>query len=408
MKSIKELYKVGYGPSSSHTMGPQRACELFMTEFPDATSFKVVLFGSLSLTGKGHLTDLIIKKTLVNVDIEFSIDELPIHPNTMDIYGYNNQEQVGYWRVYSVGGGTIVIEGQEKQESRDVYPHQTFDQIKNYCQTNQITLYEYVEQMEGHDIWAFLDQIYKAMMDSIDRGLQAEGTLPGKLKVKRKAKQLLVKVMENEPSEITESRTVSAYAYAVSEENASGNIVVTAPTCGASGVLPAVLKYMKEKHRFSKKRCLQALATAGLIGNIIKHNASISGAIAGCQAEIGSASAMGASMHAQLFRLSIEQIEYAAEISLEHHLGLTCDPVLGYVQIPCIERNAVGALRAIDACGLAFFLPKYHKLSFDMVVETMYLTGRDLHNKYRETGIGGLALLYHKIKEEDDSNDGTI
>ena len=398
MKSIRELYKIGYGPSSSHTMGPQKACSLFKESYPDAIRFKVILYGSLALTGRGHLTDQIIKKTLDNVEVVFDYTFLFDHPNTLEIYGFSSDEKSYFWRVYSIGGGSISIEGVKQDDEIEVYPHQTFDEIKSYCISKNIRLYEYVEHYEGKDIWNFLSTVYNTMNQAIDRGLSREGVLPGELRVKRKAKQLLTKVFENEPSEITESRLVSAYAYAVSEENASGEIVVTAPTCGASGVVPAVLRYMKEKHHFKKDTCLKALATAGLIGNIIKHNASISGAIAGCQAEIGSACAMGAALHAELFKLSLNQIEYAAEISLEHHLGLTCDPVLGYVQIPCIERNAVAALRSIDACGLSYFLSESRKISLDMVIETMYQTGKDIHTKYRETGIGGLAQLYTKIK----------
>ncbi len=398
MKSIRELYKIGFGPSSSHTMGPQKACILFKESFPSAVQFKVILYGSLSLTGKGHLTDEVIKKTLGNVEVVFDNSFPFSHPNTLEIYGYKEDSTYDFWRVYSIGGGSIQVEGQDINIDPDIYPHHSFDEIKEYCTTENIRLYEYVERFEGISIWPFLDEVYQSMMNSIQEGLSKEGFLPGVLHVKRKAKQLLKKVFENEPSEITESRLVSAYAYAVAEENASGGTVVTSPTCGASGVLPAVMKYMKEKHKFKKQTCLNGLATAGLIGNLIKHNASISGAIAGCQAEIGSACAMAASLHAEFFKLSLHQIEYASEIALEHHLGLTCDPVLGYVQIPCIERNAVAALRAIDACGLSYFLSESRKISLDMVIETMYQTGKDIHTKYRETGTGGLAQLYTKIK----------
>lgn len=399
MKSIKELYKIGHGPSSSHTMAPQKACADFFREHPHCDRYQVILYGSLAMTGKGHLTDAVIEQTIPGCEVQF-VHQFPFdHPNTFEIYGYVNQGEPFFWRVYSVGGGSYRVEGEAASVSDDVYPHHTFHEIKEYCLNEKITLSDYVERYEGKDIWSFLNQVYQAMNHAIERGLSVSGVLPGELKVKRKAKQLLTKVFDNEPSEITESRLVSAYAYAVAEENASGGIVVTAPTCGSSGVVPAVMRYMKEKHHFKKDTCLKALATAGLIGNIIKHNASISGAIAGCQAEVGSACAMAAALHASLFRLSIQQIEYAAEISLEHHLGLTCDPVLGYVQIPCIERNAVAALRAIDACGLAFFLSDSRKISLDMVIETMYQTGKDIHTKYRETGIGGLATLYTKIAE---------
>ncbi len=402
MKSIRELYKIGYGPSSSHTMGPQKACELFQKKYPGLHKFKVILYGSLAMTGKGHLTDYVIKKTLGDVEVVFDDQFVLWHPNTLDIIGYDALDHEFTMRVYSVGGGSIKVENEESNDLPEIYPHHTFAEVKNFCMQNKLRLYEYVERFEGNDIWVFLDNIFKQMMDTIKRGLGTQTIIPGELHVKRKAKQLLNSELENESPEMRESRLVSAYAYAVAEENASGGIVVTAPTCGSSGVVPAVLKYMQEKHNFNNQACLQALATAGLIGNIIKHNASISGAIAGCQAEIGSASAMAATLHSELFELSLNQIEYAGEISLEHHLGLTCDPVLGYVQIPCIERNAVGAMRAIDSSRLAFFLSESRKISLDMVIDTMYQTGKDIHTKYRETGIGGLALLYQKIKGEEE------
>ena len=393
MKSIRELYKIGRGPSSSHTMGPEKACIAFKKRYP-AEHYRVILYGSLSLTGKGHLTDQIIKETLVNVDVVFSSDFIDVHPNTMDLIAYNGQTEVGRARVYSIGGGTIRFEGQTYEETIDVYPHSSFDEIKTYCEAENIRLYEYVERFEGKDIYAFLKTVWDAMEASIENGLSQVGTLPGELEVKRKARHLFINQKENEPREIHESRLVSAYAFAVNETNASGGTVVTAPTCGASGTVPAVLKYMQGRHKFKTDHILKALATASVIGNIIKHNASISGAEAGCQAEVGSACSMAAAAHAELFKLTLDQIEYAAEIALEHHLGLTCDPVLGYVQIPCIERNAVAALRAIDACGLAYFLSDSRKISFDVVVETMFETGKDMPANYRETSCGGLALKY--------------
>ncbi len=402
MKSIRELYKIGYGPSSSHTMGPQKACELFQIKYPGLHKYKVILYGSLAMTGKGHLTEYVIKKTLGNVEVVFDDQFVLWHPNTLDIIGYDELDNEVTMRVYSVGGGSIKVENEESDDLPEIYPHHTFSEIKDFCIQNELRLYEYVERFEGKDIWVFLDIIFKQMMVTIKRGLNTQTIIPGELHLKRKAKQLMDSMIKNESPEMRESRLVSAYAYAAAEENASGGIVVTAPTCGASGVVPAVMKFMQEKHNFSDKACLQALATAGLIGNIIKHNASISGAIAGCQAEIGSASAMAATLHSELFDLSLNQIEYAGEISLEHHLGLTCDPVLGYVQIPCIERNAVGAMRAIDSSRLAFFLSESRKISLDMVIDTMYQTGKDIHTKYRETGIGGLALLYQKIKGTEE------
>ncbi len=400
MKSITELYKIGYGPSSSHTMGPQKACELFLKRFPEATRFKVVLFGSLAFTGRGHLTDRVIQDTLKNVEVIFDENYLFEHPNTMDIFGYATDGTESHWRVYSVGGGTIRIDGLDATDTPEVYPHLTFDEIKRYCRENKIRLYQYVEQYEGPAIWDFLDTVMTAMDASIERGIASSGELPGELRVKKKAMQLFNKFIDREPPEIYQSRILSAYAYAVGEENASGHIVVTAPTCGSSGIVPSVLRYQREKNSYSRPECLRGLATAGLIGNIIKHNATLSGAIAGCQAEVGSATAMAAALIGELSGASLGQIEYAAEVSMEHNLGLTCDPLLGYVQIPCIERNAIGAMRAVDCYVLASFTSASRKISLDMVIDTMYQTGKDIHTKYRETGTGGLALLYQKIKPD--------
>lgn len=401
MKSIRELYKTGYGPSSSHTMGPQKACSLFKKTYTDAERFKVVLYGSLAMTGRGHLTDRVIEETLTNVEVVFDPTSPVEHPNTMDISGFAPSGKTYFWRVISVGGGSIQIEGEGEFKTPEIYPHSSFDEIKAYCLESNLRLPQYVERFEGPEIWDFLDRIYESMYATIERGLNTLGVLPGELRVQRRAHQLYNGIYPGESPEIKENRLVSAYAFAAAEENASGHQVVTAPTCGSSGVVPAVLRYMQEHHQVSKQACLEALATAGMIGNVIKHNATLSGAIAGCQAEIGSAAAMAAALDAEILQFSITQIEYAAEISLEHHLGLTCDPILGYVQIPCIERNAVGALRGIDACRLAYFLTASRKISLDMVIDTMYQTGKDIHNKYRETGIGGLALLYTKLKKQE-------
>ncbi|MDD3841960.1 MAG: L-serine ammonia-lyase, iron-sulfur-dependent, subunit alpha [Candidatus Izemoplasmatales bacterium] len=401
MKSIRELYKTGYGPSSSHTMGPQKACSLFKKTYSDAIHFKVILYGSLAMTGKGHLTDRAIEDTLIDVQVVFDFKTVMKHPNTMDIYGFSLEGKTFFWRVYSIGGGAIQIDNEGEFKTLEIYPHHNFEEIKAYCQLNNLRLFQYVERFEGLEIWDFFDRVYETMNDVIQRGLSETGLLPGELKVQRKAKQLISSGNANEPAELAESRIVSAYAFAAAEENAAGHLMVTAPTCGSSGVIPAVMRYLEEKHHLTKTQCLEGLATAGLIGNIIKHNATISGAIAGCQAEIGSACAMASAMHAEMFGFTITQIEYASEISLEHHLGLTCDPILGYVQIPCIERNAVAALRAIDNCRLAYYLSESRKISLDMVIDTMYQTGQDIRTKYRETGSGGLALLYAKIKKRE-------
>ncbi|MDY0277609.1 MAG: L-serine ammonia-lyase [Acholeplasma sp.] len=399
MKSLKELYRVGYGPSSSHTMGPSNAAKEFKGRYPEANKYVITLFNSLALTGKGHMTDQAVIKELKNCEVIFKtkLDETK-HPNTLLFELFQGETLLHAQEVYSVGGGKIIFENEEDQNP-DLYKHHLFTEIADYCKANNISLYEYVKEMEGNSIDEFLLDIWKEMKESIKRGLNNTGILPGDLGVKRKAGILIEKELKNEAPEIRENRLISAYAFAVNEENAGGGKIVTAPTCGACGVVPAVLFYMQNRYNFSDQRIVEALAVGGLIGNLIKHNASISGAEAGCQAEIGSACSMAAAAHATLFRLTIDQVEYAAEIAMEHHLGLTCDPVNGYVQIPCIERNAVAALRAIDACGLAFFLSDSRLVSFDTVVETMYQTGKDMHTNYRETSQGGLAKHFRTKKD---------
>ena len=397
MKSIKEIYKTGKGPSSSHTMGPEKACKIFKNEQSEATSFKAVLYGSLAKTGKGHRTDGVIEETLYPVKCEVVFDtetkEIP-HENTMDLFAYKNGEQIGYMRILSVGGGDIVIEGREGKTSPDVYPHSTFSDIAEYCKAKNIRLSDYVEEFEGGDIYDFLKDVWRVMLNEIEEGLTKTGVLPGGLNVERKAQFLFNQRHIDESESTRENRIVCAYAFAASEQNADLGTVVTAPTCGACAVLPAVLKYMSEKKQFSEERILKALATAGLIGCLIKKNASISGAECGCQAEIGSACAMASAALCELFEMGIDQIEYASEVALEHYLGLTCDPVCGLVQIPCIERNAVAAMRAINCLSLANFLSGTRKISFDLVVRTMYETGKDMSGLYRETAEGGLAKLY--------------
>ncbi|MBQ8433305.1 MAG: L-serine ammonia-lyase [Clostridia bacterium] len=399
MKSLVELYKIGCGPSSSHTMGPEKAVKLFCEAYPHATSYKVTLYGSLALTGKGHGTDAVIKKTAtkpVEIVFDAKTTNLP-HPNTMEIFALDGANQLGFWRVFSVGGGAIAVEGQASITPLEVYPHNSFEQICAFCRANEITLPQYVERFEGVAIWDYLANIWGVMKQSIDRGLVAEGVLAGGLGTERKAKILYNGVHPDETTATHENRIVCAYAFAVSEENASGGTIVTAPTCGACGVLPAVLKYQQTTKGLTEQQVLEALATAGIIGNLIKTNASISGAECGCQAEIGSACSMAAAAVAQIGDMDLDQIEYAAEIAMEHHLGLTCDPIGGLVQIPCIERNAVAAMRALNAVSLATFLTHTRKISFDTVVNTMYQTGRDLRKEYRETSEGGLAKNFpHK------------
>jgi L-serine dehydratase len=392
MESLRELYKIGRGPSSSHTMGPERVCKEILKNY-DGDFFEVTLYGSLSFTGLGHLTDKIIRETLGNAKVIFSKELKLEHPNTMDVVVYKNKEIIGQERYYSIGGGSILRKGDDLKAHKSVYPHNNFEEIRTYCQDENITLYQYVYQHEDESFKDYLRLIWKTMKETINEGLHNEGSLPGSLGVKRKARSLLYD-QKNKVS--IEMRLLSAYAYATSEVNASGGTVVTAPTCGASGVLPSLLYFLRDIRKYSDERIIDGLATAGIIGNIVKHNASISGAEAGCQAEVGTACAMAAAAYSELENGSIETIEYAAEIALEHHLGLTCDPILGYVQIPCIERNAVAAVRAMNAGELATLLMNTRLISFDTVVETMKETGKDLLESYKETSIGGLAKFYQK------------
>ncbi|MCE3200828.1 L-serine ammonia-lyase [Paenibacillus sonchi] len=398
MRSLTELFKIGSGPSSSHTMGPEKAARIFKAENEDADQFKALIYGSLAKTGKGHMTDKAIIRALspASAEVEFvpQPDFVLPHPNTMDLFAYQDGRQTAFMRAVSIGGGDIVIEGREETHGPDVYPENSFAEISALCKANHIRLSDYVEQREGNQIWEFLQGIWEAMKRSIDEGLSVTGILEGGLNVERKAKYLYHQRDMDESPETRENRIVSAYAFAVNEQNAAAGTVVTAPTCGASGVVPAALRYMQEKMQVPDEQILRALAVGGLIGNLVKQNASISGAQCGCQAEVGTACSMAAAALAELSGMEIDQIEYAAEVAMEHHLGLTCDPINGLVQIPCIERNAVGAMRAINAQSLAKFLSGTRKISFDLVVQTMYETGQDMHSSYRETSEGGLAKLY--------------
>ena len=397
MESLRELYKIGRGPSSSHSMGPSKAATLFRERFPQADHFRAVLRGALAKTGKGHRTDFCILEAFspLPCEIEFDVNTTDLyHPNTMLLFAYEEEKHLGFWEVYSVGGGSIVIKGEPVYTPDRIYPHNSFAEISAYCEEKGIRLWQYVEEFEGKEIWDYLDEMWETMLHSMKEGLEAEGELFGGLGVQRKAKYLFRQRHMDENAETKENRLVCSYAFAVSEQNAACGTIVTAPTCGSCGILPAVLKYVSDKRGFDRAQILHALATAGLMGNLIKTNASISGAECGCQAEVGSACAMASAGLGELYSMDIDQIEYAAEVALEHHLGLTCDPIRGLVQIPCIERNAVAAMRAINAVNLANFLTHSRKISFDTVVKTMYETGRDLSHRYRETSEGGLAKLY--------------
>lgn len=400
MESIKNIFRIGKGPSSSHTMGPQKAALVFLDRHPDAKAFEVTLYGSLAATGKGHLTDQAIVEVLSQVapvEIVWKANEvLPFHTNGMLFKSFNESgETTDEWKVYSVGGGAL-SEGKGKDDffyTPPIYELKSIREIQQWCEKNGRGYWEYVEMCEGRDIWDYLREVWHTMQQSVENGLDNEGVLPGPLNLRRKASTYYIKARGYKAS-LQSRGFVYAYALAVSEENASGGTIVTAPTCGSCGVMPAVLHHIANVHDFSENKIIHALATAGIFGNIVKRNASISGAEVGCQGEVGVACAMASAAACQLFGGSPSQIEYAAEMGLEHHLGMTCDPVCGLVQVPCIERNAFAACRALDAQLYSTFSDGLHLVSFDNVVQVMKQTGHDLPSLYKETSEGGLAKGY--------------
>ena len=401
MDSLKELYKIGNGPSSSHTMGPQKAAKIFRDKNPNAEFFKVELYGSLAATGKGHLTDWVIIETLKPKACEIIWKPQIVkefHTNGMMFQAFDKEENLlETWEVYSVGGGSIMEASESRIGRSEIYPLTKLEDIIKWCKDNCKELWEYVEEYEDKDIWAYLMKIWHSMEKTIDIGLSKTGVLPGTLKYPRKA-QMFYKKARREGSRLKNTGLTFAYALAVSEENGGGGIVVTAPTCGACGVVPAVLRSIKEELSLDEEEILKGLAIGGLIGNLIKENASISGAEVGCQGEVGAACSMAAAIATYFYGGTLRQIEYAAEMALEHHLGMTCDPVGGYVQVPCIERNAVAAERALSAANYSLFTDGSYRVSFDEVVITMMETGKDLKCAYRETSEGGLAKNY-KIRD---------
>lgn len=402
MKSIRDIYKIGKGPSSSHTMGPGFAAGIFKEHHKEADSFKAILYGSLAKTGIGHGTDRVLVDTFSPQSVEVVISkedpEDIKHPNTLDLIAIKDGAEVARQRYISIGGGDIIVDGHRSpvKKEEDVYLENSFAEIKQFCAFRYVDLAEYIELSEGKEIWDFLHEVWKAMEQEVEEGLSKTGELPGPLHVHRKAKFLHEQVPQNKHAELVESQLVCSYAYACSEQNADNGTVVTAPTCGSCGVLPAVLYYLKSKRRLSVDKIVRALGVAGLFGELAKRNASVSGAECGCQAEIGVACSMAAAAAGYAFGYSIDQIEYAAEVALEHHLGLTCDPICGLVQIPCIERNAVAAMRAINAANIAYFLTGTRNISYDMVLKSMYYTGLDMNQRYRETSEGGLAKAYSR------------
>lgn len=408
MKTLKELFKIGKGPSSSHTMGPQKAAKIFLENNRGASSFEVTLYGSLAATGKGHMTDIAIIEVLepiAPVRIIWKPDVfLPFHPNGMKFKSFTNDEKpINEWTVYSIGGGAL-SEGKGDDDmfnSPEVYDMNSMTEIMKWCERTGRNYWEYVQLCEDSSLWDYLEVVWIKMKEAVERGLKREGRLPGPLNLPRKAPTYYVKASGYKQSLQTRG-LVYAYALAVSEENASGGTIVTAPTCGACGVLPAVLYHISKSHEFTDKQILHALATAGLVGNIVKKNASISGADVGCQGEVGVACAMASAASCQLFGGSPSQIEYAAEMGLEHHLGMTCDPICGLVQIPCIERNAFAATRALDSNLYAAFSDGSHRVSFDRVVEVMKRTGHDIPSLYKETSEGGLAKGFNMTGNVND------
>lgn len=392
MESIKSIYKIGHGPSSSHTMGPGYAAEAFLYRNAKATKFKVDLYGSLALTGKGHMTDVIIKKVLGEnrTEIIFNYDKsYPFHPNAMHFTAYLNEQVIDEWQVYSIGGGELREEKDVKlNDEKLVYPHTHMEDIIDYCEKEKITLTEYIKKFEDEDLVTYMNEVLNAMASCIKKGIMTEGVLPGRLKLSRKAPQFYQKFLNTKRF----NELVYAYSQAVSEENASGGVIVTAPTCGSAGVLPSVLFTEQQINNKSNKELIDALMVAGLIGNLVRTNASISGAEVGCQGEIGVACSMASAAIVSLNGGDTRTIEYAAEIALEHHLGLTCDPIDGMVQIPCIERNAMAALSAYNSAEYAILSGSKHTVTLDSVIEVMKETGKDLQDKYKETSTGGLAL----------------
>ena len=400
MESLKELYKIGNGPSSSHTMGPKKAAERFAERCHDADAYRVTLYGSLAATGKGHLTDtaiLSVLEPLAPTEIVWKPEVvLPFHPNGMLFEGLKAGNVTDSWTIYSIGGGALANETSRLETPHSIYPLTTVSEIKAWCSHEGKTYWEYVTDCEGPEIWDYLDEIWTVMCETIQRGLNNDGVLPGGLKVARKASTYWIKSKSYTDS-LKSRAQIYAYALATSEENASGGTVVTAPTCGSCGVVPAVLYHLANSRNFLRIRILRALATAGLFGNVAKTNASISGAEVGCQGEVGVACAMAAAAACQLFGGTPAQIEYAAEMGLEHHLGLTCDPVCGLVQVPCIERNAIAAARAFDANAYATLSDGSHMVSFDKVVEVMNETGHNLPSLYRIDRRSRQALQRQKI-----------
>ena len=400
MESIKSILKIGHGPSSSHTMGPVYASNIFLKRNMNATSFIVELYGSLAMTGRGHLTDTSIKNVLgeYRTKIEFHPEVCyDYHQNGMKFHAYSGDKEIDSWLVFSVGGGLLKELNEPRDKSpKEIYPHNSMEEIIKYIKTNNMSLIDYIKAFEDSDIMDYLDTIFLKMEETIKRGVNSSVTLPGSLKLARKASCLYKEYLETKDF----ATLLYSLTLAVSEENASGGEIVTAPTCGSAGVLPGVLFTEYYKNNVGKEKIIEAIAIAGLICDIVKTNASISGAEVGCQGEVGVACAAAAGALTYLNCGNEDYIEYASEIALEHHLGMTCDPIDGLVQIPCIERNAMAASFAYAATKYALLSSAVHYVSLDDVIKVMAETGRDIHTKYKETSTGGLALSAKKKNEK--------
>lgn len=396
MPSILDLYRVGRGPSSSHTMGPVRAAQAFLSRHPGTEPIRVTLFGSLAATGRGHLTDAAVHEALGSrlAGIVWQPEVvLPRHPNALRFELIRAGQPCEDWTVYSIGGGALAADDGLEEQTGSLYELTSMNALLQWCQEHGEPLWRYAEVVEGPGLWGELQRRWAVMTAAIERGVAAEGILPGGLKLERRARTFNLKARRAGNMVLTRGARLGAYALAVAEENAAGGEIVTAPTCGSCGVLPSVLRYSQEALELSDAEILRGLAIAGLIGDLVKTNGSISGAEVGCQGEVGTACAMAAGAAAWFLGGTPRQIEYAAEMGIEHHLGLTCDPVQGLVQIPCIERNAFAAMRALDCAEYALLSDGRHRIPFDDAVTVMLETGRDLGLAYRETARGGLATV---------------
>ncbi len=402
MKSLKELLIKGPGPSSSHTIGPYRICLDFLelTSKKNIKSYKVILYGSLALTGKGHHTDYVIKKVFqehkkdVEIEFDYNLDNLK-HPNTMQLEAIKKDDSKFIKRYQSIGGGAFKGEDQHYKVN-DIYPFDNFEGLINYTKANNIKdIYQVIEKLEGKDIFEYGKKLVSYSFSLIEEMINKESVELPALGLKTVSSLIYKKANLLEDEFEKRAMLLTSFAYATAEANGLGKIIVTTPTCGASGVVPSLLYYQYKYKHFTFDDIVKAFLVGGLVCNFIKQNAAISGAMLGCQAEIGSASCFGAASLAYLDKLSIYQIEYASEVAMEHFLGLTCDPVGGYVLIPCIERNGIASIHAYSSYLYSKNISIYrkNKVSFDNVIKVMKETGNKMVKELKETSLGGLAKV---------------